>query len=396
MARSVRNSKPAAAAATPRATPSPKTSADTPPRRRRIAIACQGGGSQTAFTAGALGALLRAGVHRDFDIVTLTGTSGGAICAALVWYALRRGEPEPWKRLEAFWAANTAQSPQERAFNDSLVESLRTVSRGHLPIFQTSPAMPVMQLMSRTTSAFFRPEFTDLQLLLEKHIDFAEVAAWGAGPATPNLLLGAIDILSGDLRVFHSRHDAISAAHIRASCAVPNLFPAVEVDGCHYWDGLFSDNPPIAEVIREHYVGRENFPDEIWIIKINPTRAKTVPSEPEAVADRRNELIGNVSLFQQLHSIEWLNQLFDRGAFSPDFTAGLGITRPIRLPRAYAHEPVAAWHIPFIAISEALQGKLDYESKLDRSPGNIGALMADGVSQAQAFLAERAAIQTGF
>ena len=47
-------------------------------KKRKIAIACQGGGSQTAFTAGALKALFDHDVRRDFEIVGLSGTSGGS------------------------------------------------------------------------------------------------------------------------------------------------------------------------------------------------------------------------------------------------------------------------------------------------------------------------------
>ena len=66
--------------------------------KTKIAIACQGGGSQTAFTAGALKALCEAQVPDEFEIVSVSGTSGGAVCAALVWYALERGEDRPWRR----------------------------------------------------------------------------------------------------------------------------------------------------------------------------------------------------------------------------------------------------------------------------------------------------------
>ena len=47
------------------------------------------------------------------------------------------------------------------------------------------------------------------------------------------------------------------------------------------------------------------------------------------------------------------------------------------------------YYIPFIEMSQELQGTLDYESKLDRSPENIGALIADGEKQARVFLKER-------
>ncbi len=58
----------------------------------KVAIACQGGGSQTAFTAGVLKALFENKIQDYFKIVSLGDTSGGAICALLIWYALKKGE----------------------------------------------------------------------------------------------------------------------------------------------------------------------------------------------------------------------------------------------------------------------------------------------------------------
>ena len=61
----------------------------------KVAIACQGGGAQTAFTAGALAYLLdqstkqkQDGLPHQFEIVALSGTSGGAVCASLAWWDL--------------------------------------------------------------------------------------------------------------------------------------------------------------------------------------------------------------------------------------------------------------------------------------------------------------------
>jgi len=64
-------------------------------QKPKVAIACQGGGSQTAFTAGVLKGLFEEGVHEDFNVVSLSGTSGGSICAALAWYALEKKDREP-------------------------------------------------------------------------------------------------------------------------------------------------------------------------------------------------------------------------------------------------------------------------------------------------------------
>ncbi len=58
--------------------------------RKRVAIACQGGGSHTAFTAGVLKKLLRTEELERYEVVGLSGTSGGAGCALLAWHDLLR------------------------------------------------------------------------------------------------------------------------------------------------------------------------------------------------------------------------------------------------------------------------------------------------------------------
>ena len=86
--------------------------------RKRIAIACQGGGSHTAFTAGVLKRVLRPEVLARQEVVGLSGTSGGAICALLAWSALREDDPaRAAALLDAFWADNSATDPMERLVN---------------------------------------------------------------------------------------------------------------------------------------------------------------------------------------------------------------------------------------------------------------------------------------
>jgi NTE family protein len=125
----------------------------------------------------------------------------------------------------------------------------------------------------------------------------------------------AASLLSGQLRKFNSTKEAIRIEHILASTAVPNLFPAVQVDGDALWDGLFSDNPPLDDLVRKRIVGPGNIPHEVWIIKINPTTRASAPIEPHEIVDRRNQLEGNVSVFQNLKWIEAFNDLILQGAF---------------------------------------------------------------------------------
>jgi NTE family protein len=365
-------------------------SATTP--RRRIAIACQGGGSQTAFTAGVFKGLFEAGVQQDFDIVSLSGTSGGSICATLAWYAMRKGDARPWERLYAFWQENMAKTVVERAFNKSLLQGLRMTDQGWLPSYNTSPSSPFVQSALGAMARNMRPLYTDFRGLLEKHIDFAELAHWGPRDDGPVLVMGAVDTLSGRLAKFCSRLEAIRVEHILSSCAVPSIFPAVEFDGGAYWDGLFSDNPPVNELALARYVGADHVAQEIWVIKINPTAAAEVPTTPDQIGDRRNELIGNVSLFQQLDALATMNELYLQGAFRPQYAKRFDLDGPIRIPRCFCDDEDRPYHIPFIEMSAELAATLDYESKLDRSQEHVERLLADGERQARVFLAERAAL----
>ena len=87
---------------------------------KRVAIACQGGGSHTAFTAGVLKRLLTRGRGEGYEFVAFSGTSGGAVCALLAWYGLLTGGAERASGLlDAFWKEdNSANTLPERLLND--------------------------------------------------------------------------------------------------------------------------------------------------------------------------------------------------------------------------------------------------------------------------------------
>ncbi len=357
----------------------------------KIAIACQGGGSQTAFTAGALKTLCQAQIHQEFEVVGISGTSGGALCATLLWYSYMRGERPVWERMMAFWKENTAQGPVEHAINQFIVESMRLVNAGMLPTFQMSPSSPMMQATMEMMTTGQRKGFADFRGLIESHIDFAEIASWGPRPQRPVLILGAANVTSGALAKFVSSREPIQVEHILASCAVPNLFPAVQIGKDAYWDGLFSDNPPVEELIRPRSMGMENIPDEIWLIKINPTARQRIPVKPGEIIDRRNQLEGNISLFQQLGHLELINDMILADAFRPEFLAQLDIKAPVRIPKSFHTDQDRAYHIPCIEMPVELQDLLDYEGKIDRGSDNITRLVAEGEKAATRFLRDRAA-----
>ncbi len=239
---------------------------------RRLAIACQGGGSHTAFSAGALKRLVTDG----YEVVALTGTSGGAIDAVLAWYALLADGPETvGDRLEAFWHEMSATSPVDLLTNEWTLWTSRALST----------------VLTPEISPYLYPPVAAEQFkkVLRNHVDFDRVPDLVArcGPPTPLLLVGAADVLSGKFKVFRNGWDddndapllEVTADAILASAAIPTLFRAVHIDGGMYWDGLFSQNPPVRDL-------PDAKPDEIWVLQINPTERR---AEPTSMGDATGE-----------------------------------------------------------------------------------------------------------
>ncbi len=306
---------------------------------RTVAIACQGGGSHTAFTAGALQRLMADGNHR---IVALSGTSGGAVCALRAWYGLLTGgAAEAGRLLGRFWEDNAATTLGGKLTNAWLVGLARLEGRVSLP----------------TLSPYAYPDITGAAFtdLVTRHVDVDRLAGLQESPPEdqPLLLVGAADVLTGDFKAFSSRRREITVNAVLASAAVPLLFRAVEEKGRYYWDGLFSQNPPVREL-------PDAGPEEIWVIRINPRARSTEPKSVGDIADRRNELAGNLSLEQELYFIRKVNEWADR----------LG-------------DPYRRIEIREIA----LDLDLDVASKLDRRPVFIRRLFDAGREQAEGFLA---------
>jgi NTE family protein len=275
--------------------------------RTRIAIACQGGGSQCAFVAGALKRLFARGVDEHFQIVGLSGTSGGALTAALAWQGLlqrAQGNPAPiGDSIVSCWKDLSARTPQEMLLDKLCIDYVRMVEHGLLPSVAVSPSSLQFQFWSRGMAALIaRPEFTDLRALMVKHIDFEKLPTL-AKPDSPVLLIGAGDVLEGNFKIFSSANGEITIDSLLASAAIPTLFPAVWAAGHAYWDGIFASNPPIIGFLQRPYVGAGQRPQEIWVIQVNRAHHESVPEMPADITDRRNHLAGNLSLQHELQVI---------------------------------------------------------------------------------------------
>ena len=119
-----------------------------------------------------------------------------------------------------------------------------------------------------------------------------------------------------------------------------------------------------------------------------------MPVKPGEIVDRRNQLEGNISLFQQLGHLEFMNDMLLADAFRPEFLARFDIKAPVRIPKSFHTDVDKPYHIPCIEMPVELQDLLDYEGKIDRGSANITRLIAEGEKAAALFLRDRAAAVT--
>ncbi|WP_436902153.1 patatin-like phospholipase family protein [Halovenus halobia] len=326
---------------------SPEQDADT--QSTNIAIACQGGGSHTAFTAGVLAELFENWDEED-ELVGISGTSGGAFNALAAWYGLVTGdEAKAAGIVTDIWADIAVDGPADRATNSWLTTLSRFEGAG-LPLPRMSPYQNPWSEMGKDR----------VRSILERHIDFEEIPGYCKRTA-PELVVGTVNVNAGVFETFTNEDVTVDA--VLASAAVPTLFEAVEINGHYHWDGLFSQNPPIYDLMHQP---PERKPDELWVIQINPQELEGEPTSLDEITNRRNELSGNISLNQELRFIERVNEWVESGTLPAEQFKTTEIHR-LQMEQGY-----------------------DASTKLDRDPEFIEELVTEGRDKAAAFLDERA------
>lgn len=386
---------------------------------KKVAIACQGGGSHTAFTAGVLKSVLNelgnSKGEQAYEIVSLSGTSGGAICAFYAWYALLKylddsSKPPDVEPLQSFWDSNSTNGNIGAYLMNRWISSLvRMQEKGFYPALEINPnsylvelcqssykeSMQCCRLLFPLFSACIPPaNYFDLHALLKATSPVDQATPAELEDLTqrfarkgPVLLIGAANVGSGHFKIFNSRKVRIGPNHLLASAAIPNIFAPVKIEGQYYWDGLFSDNPPIDELLNEKSVGSENLPEELWVIQINPAgftrdspQGSGYPQNLSQITDRKNELSGNLSLFHGLKRIDKINELLETFREHHDRREErcLGIDGFCKKYREVK--------IKIIQMPTYLQQSLDRASKIDRDKPFLDSLIREGVNSGRSFL----------
>ncbi len=361
-------------------------------KTKKVAIACQGGGTHAAFTWGVLAEILETKQKWDsdggaqFEITALSGTSAGALCTLATWYGLVPNTADPEcgtlhkavERLNFLWTTFAATTPTEKALNAAVAMALGWKEKG-VPLPDGNPySVATNMAMSTLAMMGARDVYLGFPALLDELCpDFASISWPDVAKLKTRMVAGAIEIKSGNFEAFDShktleemglrtlRRDndqyevtrwrmrrALSFEGVAASGTLPEVLPAQRIPDmlfptctpgktirrdAFYWDGLYSQNPPVRILLDGET--KDEKPDEIWVIRINPQEFYREISGTAEIHDRINDLAGNLSLNAELDHILTVNKWLTRyGTDHPSFAA----YKPVEV-RTIKMRPESAW-----------------------------------------------------
>ncbi|WP_439394597.1 DUF3734 domain-containing protein [Bradyrhizobium sp. PMVTL-01] len=251
-----------------------------------IALLLQGGGALGAYQAGVYEALAEASIHPDW----VAGISIGAINAAII----AGNAPESRvDRLRDFWTQVTSTAPWHWSGNpfldwarsDNTRNLINQMSAGLAAtcgatgFFSARPVLPWLHPggASDATSIY---DTRALKATLERLVDFDRLNA-----GLTRFSAGAVNVRTGNFVYFDNTTHTIRPEHIMASGALPPGFPAVEIEGEHYWDGGLVSNTPLQWVIES------DAPQDILAFQVDLWSARgQLPRNMAEVVTRHKEI----------------------------------------------------------------------------------------------------------
>ena len=213
-----------------------------------IALLLQGGGALGAYQGGVYEGLAQANLHPDW----VAGISIGAINAALIAGNAPEGRV---KKLHAFWD-KISVDPLDWAFDLPVrlggdnARKLANQWHATAAALFGAPGLFSPRTFSPFLASAGTPEATSfydtsmLKSTLERLVDFDRINF-----GEMRFSVGAVNVTTGNFVYFDNSTHEIRPEHVMASGALPPGFPAIEIDGEHYWDGGLVSNTPLQWVL---------------------------------------------------------------------------------------------------------------------------------------------------
>lgn len=237
----------------------------------------QGGGALGAFECGVVKALEE---HKIFpDIVA--GISIGALNGGIV-----ASHPhQAAKALESFWAELQVISPPINYEPlRRMVTSANILQFGVPKFFRPNWFSPHGYfggniLEPKEWTGFY--DTAPMRELIQKYVNFEFLKR-----SPVRLLVGAVNVLNGEMKVFDSYVDNLTPDHLLASGSLPPGFSWTYVDGQPYWDGGVVSNSPLDLVFER--CGTDG--KQVYMIDLYAGE-RPLPKNIMEVMTRRDEIV---------------------------------------------------------------------------------------------------------
>jgi len=302
----------------------------TTPDLQRVSLVLAGGGARGAYEAGVLAYLFESIYPRlrdAFEFDVLSGTSVGAIHAAYVAATASLDAASRTRPLLDTWGEMRVHDVLDVSFGDLLGVPMRALGMRGLARRIRGP--------SATEVLGGLVDIGPLERIVDRRIPWRQLRGNLRSGRPGVLCVSCTEIRSGRVTVFMNgplanpapwSHDPnaqavtgrISARHVRASAAIPFLFPAVRIGNRFYVDGGLRMNTPLSPALRL----RSN---RVLVVALKHERPPSdeAPVYSEEVITQPAFLLGKVldalmldQLEYELARIGLVNAWIDRGTQS--------------------------------------------------------------------------------
>src|SRR5215475_2528065 len=219
---------------------------------KQVGLVLQGGGALGSYQAGVYEALASSDYLPDW----VAGISIGAINAAII---AGNAPEQRVAKLRTFWQGITSNplfdwvaavdqlAPKgdfaRSAFNQlSAAWAMFGGAPGFYSLRQPAPWLQPGGCLEATS--FYETKL--LKATLEQLVDFERINS-----GEMRFSVGAVNVRTGNFVYFDNTTREILPEHVMASGSLPPGFPAIEIEGEHYWDGGLLSNTPLQWLV-EH------------------------------------------------------------------------------------------------------------------------------------------------